>query len=396
MKRVVYLSSWRLFNNGQVEVPFLFDQIGSLSHIVEALYLECKFISIYRWLFAFFSGRWIVKMPNRVWKNDSYCVDHYQISLPKLPTRVTKNPLWKDFYLAGWFLAPSIQKKIGKIDVVHTHVILPMGALAAALKKRLGVPLVLQEHSGPFEMHCKTKQNAQGVQFVLRESSRILPVSISLKNIMLQYGSVPDDRYKVVPNLLRTDIFKPCKKSERGNAHLQEVRLISVCSAQKIKRHDIMFLVVQHLLDRGINVTLSIFGVDERNYELVEMRDRMNLNSYVILKGRANKQNIHEAFCNHDIYLCTSDQETFGLAPAEALCSGLPVVCSDCGGINEYSHLGNTTVVSKQDPPLYVNAIISLLTGDRSIGAMETWEKMNSRFGDSNFKKVIATIYDNL
>lgn len=395
MKRVLYLSSWNLFGNGKVQVPFIFEQIGSLSHSVDARYAECGFTSVVKWIWLFVTGKWFIRLSSAIWENESYDVAYYRIILPKLPTRITSNPVWKDFYIAGWVLAPLIKRKVSGIDLIHAHVILPIGAFAAGLKTRLGVPFLLQEHSGPFEMHCRTSDAVKGVRFVLHHCSMVLPVSESLKQKMQSYEDPPNaGRYRIVPNLLRTDIFKPILRNENGNSDKKEIRLISVCSAQKVKRHDVMFEIVRAMLNRKLQVTLTIFGIDENERRLVDLRNQMGLSSVVSFRGRVARKIIFEAFREHDMYVCTSDTETFGLAPAEALCSGLPVVSSNCGGVSEFLVFPNTAIVPRQDPELYVQEIVRLAANRQDVGESKIWDDMNSRFGQLNFNRIITTIYE--
>lgn len=394
MRKVLYLSSWRLFHKGRVEVPFIFEQIGLLSEIVRASYADLTFTGLFRWFYLFLSGKWFVSSNSDIWGEQGYKVTHFNICLPRLSTRLTGNPLWRDCYWAGRLLAPIISRKVGGIDAIHTHVVLPSGAFAVAFKERLGIPFVLQEHSGPFEMHCRTEQNTEGVKFVLDQASVVVPVSKSLADIMRRYTANVASRIRIVPNLLRTDIFKPYRSKDRKSAVPTSVRVISVCSAQKVKRHDLMFRVIKDLAGQGFDVSLTIYGIDDSNRELTQLRDSLGLNSIIDFKGRTSREAIFRAFDSHDVYLCTSDTETFGLAPAEALCSGLPVVSSDCGGVNEFLKFRHTRIVSGQDPHRYAEAIIEVLHVWDGVDKMKIWNDMNVRYGKGSFRNEIASIYE--
>jgi N-acetyl-alpha-D-glucosaminyl L-malate synthase BshA len=53
----------------------------------------------------------------------------------------------------------------------------------------------------------------------------------------------------------------------------------------------------------------------------------------VLFLGKSNQ--IEEILCFSDLFLLPSEQESFGLAALEAMVHGVPVVCSDVGGLPE-------------------------------------------------------------
>lgn len=57
--------------------------------------------------------------------------------------------------------------------------------------------------------------------------------------------------------------------------------------------------------------------------------------------------------------------ESFGLAAAEAVYHGLPLICSDMTGIAEYLPEATRTVVQGRDPDVWAAAVIRMLDGDR-------------------------------
>ena len=53
----------------------------------------------------------------------------------------------------------------------------------------------------------------------------------------------------------------------------------------------------------------------------------------VLFLGKSNE--IDEILCFSDLFILPSEQESFGLAALEAMAHGVPVVCSDVGGLQE-------------------------------------------------------------
>lgn len=393
MKHILYLSSWRVFDAQKniVEVPFIYEQIASLSSVVDATYAEYDFKSFISWIPLFITGRWIQKNDNSLWNSKNYRVQYFKVFLPKFSSRLTRNALWQDYYLSGRWLAKMLARRLGRFDVIHTHVVLPIGGFAVALGSKWKIPFILQEHSGPFEMHCKGAIQESGVRFVLERCDLKLPVSKALQNRMQLYDEKMN--YRIAPNLIRTDIFKPCGII---NTELKNdiIKIISVCSAQEVKRHDLMFLALKELHAMGKSAHLTLYGVDETCTKLVELRNHLGLNASISLMGKTDKNTIYRAYCKHDVYLCTSDFETFGLAPAEAICTGLPLVTSDCGGVDEFVNLGNAIVVPKQEATLFAEAIEKVK--DWSSIENTAWRNIDNTYGKRAFNAYWINLYNEL
>jgi glycosyltransferase involved in cell wall biosynthesis len=72
-----------------------------------------------------------------------------------------------------------------------------------------------------------------------------------------------------------------------------------------------------------------------------------------------------------DLYLQTSRAETFGMAVAEAMAIGLPVVASDVGGMAELIDDGCTGVlVPPDDPSAVADAVAALLDDTARVRAL--------------------------
>lgn len=111
------------------------------------------------------------------------------------------------------------------------------------------------------------------------------------------------------------------------------LRLISVGHFTGLKGQDRLVDVAELLLSRGVDFTLSMVGDGPA---LPEIRERINakgLNDRISLLGQ--QSNIRTLLEQHDLFVHLPDYETFGIVCQEALCSGLPVVAANVGGIPE-------------------------------------------------------------
>lgn len=377
--RILYLSSWHVFDGGHenVKIPFIFEQIGLLSSHVEAIYIELQLESLFEWVKRFSDGNLIVKQTIPV--GEENWASSFRVFLPRFPTRITRNALWQDYYLAGILLGKMIYRKMGGFDLVHIHTILPLGAFGMGLKKSTGVNFIIQEHSGPFNMHLSSKTQEKAVDKISYNALEMLPVSNSLLETMKRFCH-DSARYCVAPNWVRTDIFRP--RQDMANQD-NIIKIVTVSSRQKVKRLWLMFEVINALNKADHLVKLDVYGIPSDS-------DQTVANDLIDFKGYSNREKLSKVFKNYDIYLCTSEVETFGLAPVEAICSGVPVVSTDCGGVNEYIDEDNGVVVSDNIDDI-CNAIVKI-KGKRL--GIEQWKKISMSYGKEAFLNFFLTKYE--
>ncbi len=86
--------------------------------------------------------------------------------------------------------------------------------------------------------------------------------------------------------------------------------------------------VVAILRDRGVNVTLTIFGEGSEKKVLEDKINMLNLDKYVTLAGFS--RHLADDMRKFDVFLLSSMHESFGNVIVEALNKGLPVVSTDC------------------------------------------------------------------
>ena len=58
-----------------------------------------------------------------------------------------------------------------------------------------------------------------------------------------------------------------------------------------------------------------------------------------------DREALANIYANADVFVHPNPQEPFGIAPLEAMASGLPLVAPNCGGVTSYAHCGNAWTV---------------------------------------------------
>ena len=81
-----------------------------------------------------------------------------------------------------------------------------------------------------------------------------------------------------------------------------------------------------------LNIELSVFGKGECEHYYKRLAEKLNVNDSISWKGFVPNNVIHQEMLNSDLFVFPSLREPFGIAIAEAMGIGLPVICVDYGG----------------------------------------------------------------
>ena len=150
---------------------------------------------------------------------------------------------------------------------------------------------------------------------------------------------------KIVPVGVDTEFFNPTKKYRETR---EALKLITVGRLDKVKGHFYCIEVVNELVKKGLNVSLTIIGEGSERLALETLIQQYRLEKYICLLGSKNAQEIRNELQVHDIYLLLAvpvdfeRRESQGLATIEAQACGLPAIVFDSGGVkytvqDEYS-----------------------------------------------------------
>jgi glycosyltransferase involved in cell wall biosynthesis len=157
----------------------------------------------------------------------------------------------------------------------------------------------------------------------------------------------------VIPNGVDTDVFYP------GNHAYNNTILLVGNPTYPFKNFRAAVTALNILWRRGCRFKVNWVCQLAPSFSGIEFP----LN--IILNPPQNK--IPEHYRDADIFLFTSMYEGFGMPPLEAMASGLPTVCTDCGGVNMYIRPGeNALLVDGGDVQAIANALSFLLENENA------------------------------
>lgn len=208
---------------------------------------------------------------------------------------------------------------------------------AAAVKRRIGTPTVLNLHSttflGPLHaQHAALTRSLRGVDSIVC-NSRYLQRSVA-KRFRIQSES---NRLSVIYPGIDLNRFTYHKRMVSQFSRSRPLRVLFVGRVVRQKGVLVLVRAVRQLHQAGYPVRLTVVGRTppwERRYgDQVRREAQSNLVDWV---GFVSQKALPRYYHRHDVFVCPSqDKEAFGLVNLEALATGLPVIASQVGGIPE-------------------------------------------------------------
>ncbi len=190
----------------------------------------------------------------------------------------------------------------------------------------------------------------------LAAAARVVVTSQSTARIVTADYDVPLERISVVrPG---NDRVAPAPGSNDG-----VVRLLSVGSVLPIKGYDLLIAAVATLTDMPWRLTIA--GDRSRNPAAAAQLDAdiaaRGLGDRVAVLGAVPHKRIDELFLASDLFVLASRFEGYGMALAEAIAHGIPVVSTMTGAIPQTVPAGTGLLVPPEDATALARALRRLI-----------------------------------
>lgn len=178
-------------------------------------------------------------------------------------------------------------------------------------------------------------------------------VSDDMRNTIAPYC---ENLNKVFINRPAIDIsfFTPNPKNKKE----ETIHILTIGRFTFQKGYLIGLLAIKKLIDKGVKLKWNIIGDGDLYEALIFHIHTLQLQNHVFLLGKKNKQEVNEWINNSDIFLLTSVYEGIPNVVLEAMAMELPVVTTNCGGVDEVIEHGKDGYIA----PLYdVDKIAELM-----------------------------------
>lgn len=150
----------------------------------------------------------------------------------------------------------------------------------------------------------------------------------------------------------------------------RKIRLLSSGVFIPYRNYETLVKAVGLLREKGLDVTLNIFGSYELRpeyyYKITTMINNAGLSDSIRILGQIDEDRYRELHAESDAFCFVNIDQSWGLAVFEAMSAGLPVIVSNSVGATEILHDGQDALfVNPKAADEIVNHVVALMT-DRS------------------------------
>lgn len=286
-----------------------------------------------------------------------------------------------------------IIRKFGEPQWSHVHVLSRAAVPALWLKYTAGIPFLITEHWSRY-LPENVEQGAYAgwlrrffTRLAITSSSGVTTVTRNLAKAMQQLGLI--NTYHIIPNVADTKLFRPQQKSVTNIKKLIHVS----CFDEPAKNIRGMIRVVKRLSERRDDFVFDIIG-DGRDFEMVnKFADELGLaGGRVKFHGLLTGETLASIMREADALLMFSNYENLPCTIVESICSGVPVIATDVGGIREYVNEKIGVLIAKGDEKSLEKAVNNFLDHP------DQWNREEIRKeGEKHFSmEVIAAAFNRL
>lgn len=279
-----------------------------------------------------------------------------------------------------------------EIDLLHAQSVFDAAFWALSYHEEYKTPYLLTEHN-QFTLRNVSKQKIKKLDVVLKKSKFNLVVS---NDVVRQFATnYFFGDFVNVGNTVDETLFN---NNNRKKSEYFEI--ITVGAYAPIK-NQIKVLRALKIIDnfnyKKIKFTwIGINGWGTNNLEevnnLVLSFQFKNIKIEVI--EIASKEEIVSALQKSDVFVFTSICETFGVSPLEALFTGVPVITTQSGGINEFITKENGVIVPVKDFKAIAENILKILNKELQFNHELISKNAISKFGVKAFREKMIPLYN--
>jgi len=242
----------------------------------------------------------------------------------------------------------KIIKENGIPDLVHVHVAMKAGLVAKKIKKQYNIPYIVTEHWTGYYKEARPNVFEAGSYFlqetksVLKNASLLLTVSNSL-GAAINENLLPV-AYKVIPNVVDTNLFFPAATNEN-----KPLRLVHISNMLYQKNAEAIILALAVWKKNGGEFAMYVFGPISNS--IVELVQQSGLQEAVIFYGEVLQPQLCKAVQQADALVLYSRYETFGCVIIEANACGTPVIVSNLPVFHELVKDNENGIFVEPDNP---------------------------------------------
>lgn len=288
-------------------------------------------------------------------------------------------------------------ERFGRPDVLHAQSLYPGGYLAHELSKSWGIPWVLTEHRSLDHLRVLTPWGARRETQVVSTAAVRCGVSVGhARHLARRFGTL-GGAWEVLHNPV-----SDAGPAPRIDHPVDRPVIGHLSSLAPVKRPELVVEAFALLRRQVSGARLTVAGpVGGPQGEILRAQVSRSASFDAIeLLGLLSRGEVAPYLANLDVLLMPSDSETFGVAMAEALAQGTPVVATATWGACDVVGRDDGEVVPVDegtDPALALagamKRVLDSETGDGAARRASRRRRSLQRFGADAFVRRCEQVY---
>ncbi len=254
-----------------------------------------------------------------------------RLAYPAILPNLRRNPfLWAQvppFMLAEYLAARRLARRIDA-DCIYAHWIMPQGLVAWRLKRALGIPYVLQNHSSDLAVFDKAGEAGRKLaRMVLREAAHFFCVNaVQRDHALALFAGAEREAFARRCTVLPMGIAEIPAESPALPTRFD---VATIGRLSRKKGIDLLIKAAERLAARGIRPRISIAGDGEERSRLEALVRQSDVTFTGFITGEAKDRFLASADCfAFPAFAADGDVEGLPVALLEALGRGRPVLAS--------------------------------------------------------------------
>ncbi|WP_265447987.1 glycosyltransferase family 4 protein [Flexivirga meconopsidis] len=254
----------------------------------------------------------------------------------------------------GWLVNPAAARPLraalrtGGFDVVHAHlgVVSPFAMDGVRVAHGLGLPVAVTWHS----VTARAEPVVRALGYPRRWARRGAALSAVSPVAAAPIRRTAGARVALLPNGIDASFWSPAGGIGAGRPGA--LRVVSAMRLAARKRPlELVSAVARAREASGVDIQLTIAGDGPLRGRLERLAGATG-GAWCALPGRLTPVELRELYRSAQVYVAPARLEAFGIAAAEALASGLPVIAPRASGVAGFVEDNRTGLLVDDDAGL--------------------------------------------
>jgi glycosyltransferase involved in cell wall biosynthesis len=280
-------------------------------------------------------------------------------------------PRQSRFYTFSWPLARWLARHVSEFDVVHIHALFSFATLPAAFwASRRGIPYIVRPLGTLSQWGMKNRRPwLKNLSFQLLES-RVLRKASAVhytseqERVEAEKLNVTTTAAIIANGLPESPASRTVGQFRARFPQLEGRRIVLFLSRLDAKKGlDLLFRAWTTVRERAPKASLVVAGTGSADFveSLKADAAALGIESDIVWAGFLQGEDKQAALADADVFVLPSYSENFGIAAAEAMAAGLPVVVSDQVGIHDDIRRARAGIIVSCDADQLASELVRLV-----------------------------------